>query len=403
MFCFHQKSKSRLLVYLDRMLIFVTRKFCSSLMKKYLSVIVKFVLSTVIGVLFAILVLKDGGLHMPFTEFMWKFSWLLICLFLSAIVHIAVHEGGHMVAALLRGWKFFSFMILGVVLSRRDGRFYLSRFSLPGAGGQCLMLPPEKGDTPAGLVLYNAGGVLANLLVVIVAVVLLCVWDTSMPFLWQGVLVPMVLVGLFFALTNGIPLTVGGIPNDGMNLLKLRKDAFASEAFLRTMRILGCLMQGDARRTDVFPYLCEGKEVDYANPLHVAALASDLSLAMIRMDFDKARAILQRIEPHKGEIASVYLCELSLEQIFLTLIVPHQEAEIDQLLTPSMRQYISQQAVFRPAALRVQYALALLHEHDQAKAEEIYGRFQEVCLHYYIPGDAQTDLCLVEYLRESFC
>lgn len=70
---------------------------------------------------------------------------------LSFIIHIVIHEAGHMLAAMARGWKFLSFMIMGVVLSRRDGRFRLSRFSMAGAAGQCLMLPPENGDTPFGI------------------------------------------------------------------------------------------------------------------------------------------------------------------------------------------------------------------------------------------------------------
>lgn len=36
---------------------------------------------------------------------------------LSFIIHIVIHEAGHMLAAMARGWKFLSFMIMGVVLS----------------------------------------------------------------------------------------------------------------------------------------------------------------------------------------------------------------------------------------------------------------------------------------------
>lgn len=68
---------------------------------------------------------------------------------LSFIIHIVIHEAGHMLAAMARGWKFLSFMIMGVVLSRRDGRFHLSRFSMAGAAGQCLMLPPETATRPS--------------------------------------------------------------------------------------------------------------------------------------------------------------------------------------------------------------------------------------------------------------
>ena len=374
--------------------------FSKSNMKKYLPAVVAFLVAAVSGFLIAVLVLNRDGGSMSFGEFIGKFVWLLVCLFVSVFIHVIAHEAGHMVAALMRGWRFGSFMIMGVVLSRRDGRWQLSRFSMPGAGGQCLMLPPEGGDTPGGIAFYNAGGVLANGLLVIAASIPLLVSFSSLPFLLMSFLVGMVLVGVFLVLLNGIPLTVNGLPNDGMNLLKLHKDAFATEVFLRTMRIMGLLMQGKNRELDNYPYICDERPLDFSNALHVMALASDISLALMRMDFDKARAILQRIEPEWEKVVPVYQNELSMEAVYLTLMAPHQPSDIDCLLTPFFVKYLRMQAAFRPTALRVQYALALLHEHDEAKANECYGRFQKVCRHYYIRGDVEIERRLVEEVRQ---
>ncbi len=336
----------------------------------------------------------------PLAVFLLKMGWLLFSLFFAIAAHIVLHEAGHMVAALSRGWKFLSFMIVGIVLSRRDGRFRLSRFSVAGAGGQCLMLPPEKGDTDAGIALYNAGGVLVNLLVVLAAGIALAAGYSTLSFAWKAFLMPQVLVGLFLAVVNGVPMTLGGLPNDGKNLLNLRKDAFATQAFLQSMRLIGMLMQNNLSAVKAQQPMCEGREVDFANPIHVMALSMDLSVAMARMDFDGARAILHRIGPHEHQLPQIYRNELAFEQIYLTLIEPHEAADIDRLLTEPVQRHIRQQVSFRPTALRVRYALARLHESDEAKAEKLHEKFQKVCRSYYIQGEVTIERRLVEYIRQ---
>ena len=341
----------------------------------------------------------DGWKKLPLTVLLTRIFVVYFLFLLSALIHIIVHEAGHMVAALLRGWNFLSFMIMGVVLSRREGHFHLSRFSLAGAGGQCLMLPPKDGDTAKGILIYNAGGILANLLLTVCLFVPLLVGFDSLTWVTSAFLICGVLVGVFMILMNGIPHALSGIPNDGMNILKLHKDAFSSQIFLHTMEMAGALMMNDTRKINSMPYICDGHDIDFTNVLHVMALSTDLSLAMFRMDFEKARTILQRIEPYKEQLIPIYRNELAFDRIFLTLTVPHEKADIECLLDSSFLKYLKQQSVFRPSALRVQYALALLHESDNVKAERLYLQFQKTCRTYYVQGEVEAEKRLVEYVR----
>lgn len=229
----------------------------------------------------------------------------LVFFVLSFIIHIVVHEAGHMIAAMARGWKFLSFMIMGVVLNRRDGRLRLSRFSMAGAAGQCLMLPPENGDTPFGIALYNAGGVLANLLLTVIASVILFMPSTHHSLTATVFLLCVIIVGLYLIIMNGIPHKLAGLPNDGLNMLSLRNDKFATMVFLRSMRLIGYLMQDDTSRLEAMTYMCDDRDINFSNPIHVMALSSDLSLAMLRMDFGKANAIMQRAELHISRMITI--------------------------------------------------------------------------------------------------
>lgn len=325
----------------------------------------------------------------------------VIFIILSFIIHIVVHEAGHMLAAMARGWKFLSFMIMGVVLSRRNGRLRLSRFSMAGAGGQCLMLPPENGDTPFGIALYNAGGILANLLLTVIASVLLFAPSASLSLSMTVFLSCIIIAGLYLIVMNGIPHKLAGLPNDGLNMLSLHKDKFATMVFLQSMRLIGNLMQNDDSKIETMTYMCDGRDINFSNPIHVMAISSDLSLAMLHMDFSKANAIMQRIEPHIDHMITIYRNELTLERIYLMLIRPHYPEDISRLLDKSISKYMQVQSVFRPSALRVQYALAVIHEADSGKADKIYEKFQRVCRKYYIQGEVKYEQQLVDFVRSG--
>lgn len=325
----------------------------------------------------------------------------LVFFVLSFIIHIVVHEAGHMIAAMARGWKFLSFMIMGIVLNRRNGRLHLSRFSMAGAAGQCLMLPPENGDTPFGIALYNAGGVLANLLITVIASVIMFMPSAHHSLVTTVFLLCIIIVGLYLIIMNGIPHKLAGLPNDGLNMLSLRNDKFATMVFLRSMRLIGYLMQDDTSRLEAMTYMCDDRDINFSNPIHVMALSSDLSLAMLRMDFGKANAIMQRAEPHMSRMITIYRNELTLERIYLTLIRPHYPEDINRLLDKSISKYLQVQSVFRPSALRVQYALAAIHEADSSKAEKIYERFQRVSRKYYLQGEIKYEQQLVDFVRSG--
>lgn len=366
--------------------------------------------NTLVSIVFFVICIGLGGLlGLSMThEFGDTLSWWLAALritegvflfFAAFFLQIILHEAGHMVAALLRGWSFVYFMVLGFVLSRKNGKFHLSRFAIPGVGGQCMMMPPEKRDTDFGIAFYNAGGVLMNIIVALLAIVLLgcfyefMVWDVTV------FLASLSFSGLLFALVNGVPSVSGGVPNDGMNIRKLRKDAYSTYVFLTVMRVMGQLQQGLSVDEAVQGYLTDGVKVDYANPIHEVAVNFDFSLAVARLDFEKAHKILDKIEAAFDQFVPIYQKEITYERVFLYLVSPREGVDVSRLIDWDTLKYFEMQANFRPTSLRVKYAYARLYEKDEAKAEAIYERFQEVCKSFHIPGEVITEKKLVEYVR----
>ena len=183
-----------------------------------LATLVFFLVCVALGLLLGASMVQEFGDSLSLWELMLRLMEGVSLFLLAFFLQVILHEAGHMVAALLRGWSFISFMILGVVLSRKNGKFHLSRFAVPGVGGQCLMMPPAKGDTDFGIAFYNAGGVLMNGVVALVALLVLVVCNDFI--VWDATvfLAGLCFTGLIFALINGIPMVSGGVPNDGMNM-----------------------------------------------------------------------------------------------------------------------------------------------------------------------------------------
>ena len=321
----------------------------------------------------------------------------VLIMFVAVFLQIILHEAGHGVAALIRGWRFISFMIMGWVISRKDGRFHLSRFNIPGAGGQCLMLPPEEGDTDGGIAFYNAGGVLMNCIVALVSLGVVLLYGRALPWELMILFSSLVFVGAGFALINGIPAVMGGLPNDGKNIQQLRKDAFSTKVFLTTMRAIGLMQQGQTIEQIATDYLCDGRQLDYNNPIHQMALSFDISLAMARLDFEKAHALFADADQHQDEIVDIYRNELTFERIYLYLVSPREECTVDAYNEKDFTQYMNAQCSFRPTALRTKYAYTRLHEHNEEEAVKLYAQFQKVCERYHIQGEVQTEKKLVDY------
>ena len=370
--------------------------------KKYssrISSLILFLVCAVIGGLLGLSIIFSFGEGLHWWQLAGRLVEALILLFVAFFLQVIFHELGHMVAGLVRGWSFMSFMILGCVLTRREGRFHLSRFAIPGVGGQCLMMPPKGGDSNFGIAFYNAGGVLMNLLVAIFSGITLLQAFSALPWDVIVLLASLAFSGLFFALINGIPTYQGGIPNDGKNIEELRRDSFATHVFLTTMGIMGKLQQGCPVEEAMRGYLSEGQQLDYANPIHVMAVNFDLSSAIARLDFEKAHSILKMIKSEENKIISLYRKEILLEEVFLYLVAPRDGVDIADLISSETLKYFEMQAAFRPTALRVKYTFARLYECNEEKAEIIYRQFQKVCNTYHMQGEVVTERKLIEYVR----
>ena len=130
---------------------------------------------------------------------------------IAFILHIIVHEAGHLFFGLLSGYKFISFRVFDFkIIKDENGKLKIRFERLAGTGGQCLMRAPEYIEGKFKYKLYLLGGVTFNLVFSIVFWLVLPSYYTLL----------FALIGFTLAFLNLIPMGF----NDGMTFYHASKD-----------------------------------------------------------------------------------------------------------------------------------------------------------------------------------
>ncbi len=357
-------------------------------LKKLLPMSLMLVLGGVCGVLIAMYAEKAETQGLP-----GGMAGALVVLFagylLGTYVHIAAHEAGHLVFGLFSGYKFCSYRLGSLMVLRENGRPVLRRLKVAGTAGQCLMAPPPwRDDLP--VVAYNLGGCLFNLLC---SGLCLLLWLPLRDH-WLGALpVTMALIGLAFALLNGIPLRVGGVDNDGRNALHLGKDPAAKRAFWLQLKV--CEAQAAGLRLYQMPEeWFAWPETGLDNPLVATTAVFACNRLMDQGSLPQARRAMEDLLARDTGVTGLHRSLLECDLICCCLVDGDEDAA-ERLLTPALERFRKSMKTF-PSVLRTEYFLALLHSDDRQKAEDIRQRFDRQTARYPYPAEVDSERQLME-------
>lgn len=354
------------------------------------------VLGGLLGYMLAKTVDESGALHGA--DLPQIFYWVLAA-FVALYAQIILHEGGHLVCGLLTGYQFVSFRIGSWMWQKENGRIRLRRFSLAGTGGQCLLAPPEWKEGTMPYVLYNLGGPLANLLTAVLCGLLAFAFreNTSV----QLFFAMQALVGLMYALLNGIPMDGDEVCNDGKNILMMRKDPAARRSLWVQLRINAEQAKGvrlkempeewfalptDAQlrngMTSVTAVLRENRLMDEHRFAEAAQLIDELSA--------KADAVIL------GLYRKLFLCD----RLYCALVLGEDaEPYLTQWNSKEMRAFRKQMKDFL-SILATEYTVALLAEKDRLKAEAVRLKFEKRCETYPSAGEVESTKELISTALE---
>ena len=321
--------------------------------------------------------------------------WMLIAVLIAFILHIILHEGGHLVAGLLTGYRFVSFRFLNFTLINKDGRLQWRNFELAGTGGQCLMAPPDKPLEQIDTRWYNAGGVLANIVIVLLSLVL--VWAFDLPHWLNELLVIMAFIGIVTALTNGIPMKLGGVANDGYNLLQMEKDIPGKQSFCNILDINARSQEGETYSEMPERLFALPQPIDWKNSMHVGSVLSAATRLLALHQWEDAYQLLTEALNHKNEYMVLY--QLETENMMIqTCILSGRDDEARLHYTQEVQKHISQHASTQSDKQLTSMAVALVLDNDRPKAEKILHNLEANRDKYIHQSDVAMSLDLMHHI-----
>jgi len=327
-----------------------------------------------------------------------RYYGLILIFFLGYMIHIIIHEAGHLVFGLMTGYSFVSFRIGSFTIIKEQGEISYKKFGIPGTAGQCLMMPPDIKDGKYPFIMYNYGGGIMNLIVAGVGI-LLAILIEGMPILISAMLILISAGGIFAAFTNIIPLKVGGISNDGYNVISMLRDENARRGFYFQLRVNGLQSQGMRIKDMELEELKISEGSDLINPLNTSLKLMEYSWYLDNMDFDGARQCIEDFTPCMDKIIPLYRNEINCEKMFLELIGDCNKEFIDSVYDKNLRKYIKA-SKFMIGKKRVMMAYEIFYNNNKQKALSYYEEAIKLSKKYPVKGDADMELMLVNWIKE---
>ncbi|MBE6038537.1 MAG: hypothetical protein E7218_04960 [Anaerofustis stercorihominis] len=296
----------------------------------------------------------------------------LVFFYGSVILQVIIHEGGHLVFGLLSGYKFLSFRIFDYILVKHDKKIVLKKHKLPGTAGQCLMYPPEYDDGKYPYVLYNMGGGLMN--IIFSTVILIAASLVKKGILWIF-LIFWAYCGYSTAAANLIPMRMGGLANDGKNIIYIGKDAASKRAFWVQLYINAMTTEGK-RCSEIDESLYDTDGCDVNNPINQSVYIMNVNRLLDMREYEKALELCEELLD-SGAFVNITRYSLEVERMCLMMLTGKYESAADfgYPYDKKLKQYIKKTAIL-PQTRRFEYMYAYIIEDDTQKAEKIKEKWE---------------------------
>ncbi|MHC5247412.1 hypothetical protein [Enterococcus sp. LJL90] len=236
----------------------------------------------------------------------------------SIVLHIIIHEAGHLTMGLLTGYKFLSFRIFSWRLVKHNNNMILSRQKIPGTLGQCLLIPPKKENFVYKL--YLSGGVLFNFLASLLMISLVPIFPIFSSIFFG--------IGCVFGLMNLIP---SGF-NDG-STFKIANSSVENQDLLFLQLDSNAQMTLGKKYRDLpnayFKLIAENPEHSYFNDYQKFLI---FGRDMEKRDWAEVILALEGLWQDKEDLVLPYQLELKKEMLSYLLIRRPEDERLAELI-----------------------------------------------------------------------
>lgn len=324
-----------------------------------------------------------------------------VALVVGVLDNAILHEAGHLVGGLLTGYKFLSFRIFNLTLQKEDDGWHWKKFNLLGTLGQCLMCPPHTQEVP--YFWYNVGGVMVNLIICVVSGIMLFF---DLPMLAFVLCVMHLAVGVWFLLMNAIPMTVGGVSNDGKNILVLWRHPEQRKQFHNMLAVAA--EQSRGKRVCELP-----QEWFESTPLTKGSTVMEMSARnlnyvrlMDEMRFDEAREIAEEMMSMETLLPQLFQMEVAGDLLLLELATRNRFDIVNGLWNKkfgaekmTMQKYNMTYRKYLPLKSAILFAYELINNQSPETAQKYYNEVESNFNNFTQPGEARTALAIMEKIN----
>lgn len=326
-----------------------------------------------------------------------KLVMIMVCVLASFFLQIIIHESGHLVFGSLSGYTFSSFRIGKFMWMNTGDSIQLKRLTLAGTGGQCLMAPPDDWkNTP--VFLYNMGGCLMNIISSLLFMTLWYILDkTSIITVFFGITS---VIGLAFAFTNGVPLKLSNINNDGSNALETMRDVDARHAFW--LQLKQAQMQTQGYRLCEVPeeYFEIPENANMKNSLITTLVVLKIQRMMDLHNFDEALVVIEKVLSIDSGLIGIHRAMLTCDGMYCHLLKEGRDTDVSPLHTKFMNQYFKQMSD-NPSVIRTLYAEAALYHNDISTTSKLLEKFEKVAQTYPYTSEIESERELINIVKEK--
>lgn len=366
--------------------------------KKSIIKIIGSILFIIIGAIVGVI----GGIIIGKSNIFGKTTFIdvviIIGIFIASfIIQIIIHEAGHLIFGLLSGYEFISFRIFSFTIVKENGRLVRKKFNIQGTGGQCLMMPKEDDIKRCPYVLYNLGGVLMNLIISSLGIIILM--SIPLPKFLKIFLISIIASGIIIFITNGIPMKVSGLSNDGYNILSISRDDFIKRCFYIQLKVNGLIYKGIRVKDMPFEWFKIEENADLNNSIITSIKILEANYYHDKLEFEKAKECYESLLNDAKNILEIYKYEIQCELLFYEIIGEKRDDVINKLYTKELKRYIKATDCYI-SRKRLMYAYSLLIERDLNKADEILKEIDVVKNTYPAKGEIKSELEIIRFLQK---
>jgi hypothetical protein len=196
-------------------------------------------------------------------------------------------------------------------------------------------------------------------------------------------------------------MKIQGISNDAANVLSLRKHPEGKIGLKLQLSVNAQCQRGVRLKDMPEDWFIVDDDFRPSDTIDAGLATMTASRYIDIREFDKAYDIFNKIIAPESKAIGIYVKESMCEMVFLSLLKGDEE-KFNQLYTKQLEKYINQFKSIMSSKMRILFTIALLHDNDKAKAEEIYNKLLIDRDKYLMKGEVEMDLDLMKEILTKY-